>query len=161
AEAPGTEMVVLFGSHARGDWVEDHETGYQSDYDLLEVVESAEMAEDHRLWARVEEAVRPIEAPAPVALLVHGLRELTQEIRRAQVFCEEVWEQGLVLYDSRRFTVARPKAATPDERKALAEEYFEHWFTSAGRFFIQHGEAAARGWNPEAAFELHQATERY
>ena len=36
-------MVVLFGSHARGDWVEDPETGYRSDYDLLVVVESTGM----------------------------------------------------------------------------------------------------------------------
>lgn len=31
------EMVILFGSHARGDWVEDAETGYQSDYDVRSV----------------------------------------------------------------------------------------------------------------------------
>src|SRR5262249_55321606 len=84
AEAPGAEMVVLFGSHARGDWVEDPETGYRSDYDLLVVVESAEMAEDHALWARVERAVGPIAEPAPVTLIVHEFRELNQQIRRGQ-----------------------------------------------------------------------------
>ncbi len=31
-EAGPVEMIVLFGSHARGDWVEDAETGYESDY---------------------------------------------------------------------------------------------------------------------------------
>ncbi|MCE7062287.1 nucleotidyltransferase domain-containing protein [Dyadobacter sp. CY343] len=31
------EMVILFGSHARGDWVEDYQenTEYVSDYDIL------------------------------------------------------------------------------------------------------------------------------
>lgn len=31
AEAP-VEMVILFGSYARGDWVEDPENGYFSDF---------------------------------------------------------------------------------------------------------------------------------
>jgi predicted nucleotidyltransferase len=30
--------VILFGSYARGSWVEDHAGGYFSDYDLLVVV---------------------------------------------------------------------------------------------------------------------------
>jgi predicted nucleotidyltransferase len=43
--APDTGMIVLFGSHARGDWVDDHETGYHSDYDVLVVVDTPEMGE--------------------------------------------------------------------------------------------------------------------
>ena len=37
AAAP-VEMVILFGSYARGDWVEDPENGYFSDFDILVVV---------------------------------------------------------------------------------------------------------------------------
>src|SRR5580692_9999850 len=68
-EAPAAGMIVLFGSHARGDWVEDPETGYRSDYDLLVVVEGAEAAEDDRLWGKVEAAVREIAAPTPVTMI--------------------------------------------------------------------------------------------
>jgi HEPN domain-containing protein/predicted nucleotidyltransferase len=161
AEAPASGMIVLFGSHARGDWVEDPETGYRSDYDLLVVVGSAEQAEDHALWARVEAAVRPLAAPSPVTLIVHEFRELNQQIRRGQFFFTEVWEQGVVLYDSKRFTLARPKAATPEERRALAQEYFDHWFTSAEGFFDQSKYALSKGRNSISAFELHQAAERY
>ena len=161
AEAPAAGMIVLFGSHARGDWVEDPATGYRSDYDLLVVVEGAEAAEDHALWARAEAAVRALAEGSPVTLIVHDLRELNQELRRGQFFFAELLEQGVVLFDSKRFTLARPKAATPEERRALAQEYFDHWFTSAGQFFVHSEDAAARGWYPKAAFELHQATERY
>jgi HEPN domain-containing protein/predicted nucleotidyltransferase len=161
AEAPVAGMIVLFGSHARGDWVEDAETGYRSDYDLLVVVESAEAAEDHALWARVEAAVRAIATPTPVTMIVHDFRELNQQIRRGQFFFAEVWEQGVVLYDSRRFTLARPKATTPEERKALAEEYFEHWFKSAYGFFKNYKFSLGEGDRAIAAFQLHQATENY
>ncbi len=161
AEAPAADLIVLFGSHARGDWVEDLETGYRSDYDLLVVVESAEVAEDSALWSRVESAIAPIASPSPVTMIVHDLRELNQQIRRGQFFFAELWEQGVVLFDARKFTLARPKAATPAERREIAQEYFDHWFTSAGQFFVSHGDNAARGWNALAAFELHQAAERY
>jgi predicted nucleotidyltransferase/HEPN domain-containing protein len=161
AEAPASGLIVLFGSHARGDWVEDLETGYRSDYDLLVVVESPEVAEDHVLWSRVEKAIRPIAAPSPVTLIVHHLRELNLQIRRGHFFFAELWEQGVVLFNEKRFTLARPKATTSEERKALAQEYFDHWFTSAGRFFTNYEDNAARGWNSIAAFLLHQAAERY
>ena len=39
ANAP-VDMVILFGSYARGDWVEDLGTGYFSDYDLMAIVET-------------------------------------------------------------------------------------------------------------------------
>ena len=32
--------LILFGSYARGDWVEDRASGYISDYDLLVIVNS-------------------------------------------------------------------------------------------------------------------------
>jgi uncharacterized protein len=161
AEAPNAGMIILFGSHARGDWVEDLETGYRSDWDLLIVVESQEVAEDNALWSRVEAAIRPIAEPEPLTLIVHDLRDLNQQIRRGQFFFAELWEQGVVLFDAKRFTLARPKAATPEERKELAQEYFDHWFKSADDFFDQSRYALANGRNSIAAFELHQATERY
>src|SRR5678816_2547702 len=70
-EAEATGMVVLFGSHARGDWVEDPETGYRSDYDLLIVVESPEVAEDDALWSRVRAAIQPFAEPSVVQIIVH------------------------------------------------------------------------------------------
>ena len=30
--------IILFGSYARGDWVEDRKSGYRSDYDVLVIV---------------------------------------------------------------------------------------------------------------------------
>ena len=38
--------MILFASHARGDWVEDAETGYKSDYDFLVVVETEAQVAD-------------------------------------------------------------------------------------------------------------------
>ena len=37
--------IILFGSHARDDWVEAPKEGYFSDYDLLIIVNAAEALE--------------------------------------------------------------------------------------------------------------------
>ena len=51
--AAEVEMVVLFGSRARGDWVEDTKGGYVSDFDILVIVERASMVDEHDLWSAV------------------------------------------------------------------------------------------------------------
>ncbi len=41
-------MIILFGSYARGNWVENLVTGYFSDYDLMVIVATEEQARDRR-----------------------------------------------------------------------------------------------------------------
>jgi uncharacterized protein len=158
---PEVEMIVLFGSHARGEQVSDPDTGYVSDYDLLVVVSDAKAGERSEVWSEVRKKVDRFAQPATAPMIIHEVRELNQEIRRGQFFFSEIAAQGIVLHDSKRFVLARPKAATPEERRELAQEYFDHWFTTAGQFFTHYEGDTARGWNATAAFELHQATERY
>ena len=66
-----------------------------------------------------------------------------------------------MLFDRRRFSLAKPKALNAQERLALAERNFENWYDSAGKFWRGSRDYGARQWLKEAAFLLHQATERY
>ncbi len=154
-------MLILFGSHARGDWVEDAETGYKSDYDFLVVVDTEEQAADVMLWAELERRVRAIIGETPLTLIVHDVKFVNREIRIGQYFFSDIANEGVMLYDSRRFTLAKPKALNAEERLALAERNFSSWFDSAGKFWRSSRDAGARLWLKEAAFLLHQATERY
>ncbi len=160
-EVAPAEILLLFGSYARGNWVVDRVTGYRSDFDLLVIVASLNDAEALRLESSISDAIRPIAEPVPVSVIVHDAKQINHEIRRGQYFFADLAREGVVLYDSHRFSLAKPKTATPEERKALAEEYFTHWFTSAGQFYSDFKAGIERGWNAKAAFELHQATERY
>lgn len=45
----------MFGSYARGDWVEDLESGYRSDYDLLAVVNIHFAAEEDEIWLKIDD----------------------------------------------------------------------------------------------------------
>jgi HEPN domain-containing protein/predicted nucleotidyltransferase len=155
------EMLILFGSYARGNWVEDLATGYFSDYDLMAVVETPELAKDLSLWGAIEREIRPHAGRIPVSLVVHDVRQLNHEIRIGQYFYADVANEGILLFDSRRFQLAKPKALTELERFELGLHNFDYWFQSANEFWRGAGYYAARGLGPHAAFSLHQAAERY
>ena len=49
--------VILFGSHARGDWVDAPLSAnqYKSDYDILVIVSQKELTDRAAYWAKAEE----------------------------------------------------------------------------------------------------------
>jgi len=59
--------VVLYGSYARGDWVDDPIGGYQSDYDILVVV-----SDDRDFAGQLGDGDRIAVAPAPPASAADG-----------------------------------------------------------------------------------------
>ena len=155
------ELLILFGSHARGEQVADPVTGYVSDYDLLAIVETEQQAEDHATWEPLVAKARALAGETPVALIAHDIRFVNHEIRVGQYFFADVVNEGILLHDSRRYHLARPKALNDGERLELAERNFRHWFGSASEFWRGCRYYAARGLLNHAAFLLHQATERY
>jgi predicted nucleotidyltransferase/HEPN domain-containing protein len=159
--APGVEMVILFGSHARGDWVEDPENGYFSDFDLLVAVATEAQARDLTLWTGLSRQAQSLAERTPVTVIVHDLREINHEIRLGQYFFIDILREGVLLYTSRRHQLATPKALLPQDRLRLGLVNFRYWFGSANEFWRGTGYYAARGLGPHAAFLLHQAVERY
>ena len=155
------DMLILFGSRARGDWVDDQETGYRSDYDLLIVVENEQQVNDLVVWGELERKVRAIIGDTPLTFIVHDIKFVNKEIRVGQYFFGDIANEGVMLFDRRRFSLAKPKALNAQERLALAERNFENWYDSAGKFWRGSRDYGARHWLKEAAFLLHQATERY
>jgi predicted nucleotidyltransferase len=153
------EMVILFGSHARGDWVEDAEQGYFSDHDILAIVESPKVAEDTALWSALESKAREVSGKA-VTLIAHDLKFVNNEIRVGSYFFGDIRNEGVVLYNTHRFNLATPKEVNPVERAARAERNFVFWFESAKGFVDLSTDAIARKLNAHAAFQLHQAAER-
>ena len=134
AEAP-VDMVILFGSYARGDWVEDLETGYRSDFDVLAVVGTEEQARNHELWSQLSQKCRDLAGRTPVTLIVHDIKELNHELRLGQYFFIDILREGVLLYNSRRVQLASPKALTPIDRLKLGLVNFRYWFGSASEFW--------------------------
>jgi predicted nucleotidyltransferase len=116
-------MLILFGSHARGDWVEDAETGYKSDYDFLVVVETEAQVADVMPWGELEQRVRAVIGDTPLTLIVHDVKFVNREIRIGQYFFGDIANEGVALYDSRKFTLAKPKVAALKECEPFLSEW--------------------------------------
>lgn len=154
--------IILFGSYARNDWVDEPENGYQSDYDLLVVVSHRDLTEIADYWYVAEDKIlRDPTIARPVNIIVHSLDEVNQALLRGEYFWVDIARDGIALYELPCHSLATPMPLTAADAYKMAKEYFDRWIESAGRFLATGISHTEKGWNNEAAFELHQATERF
>jgi predicted nucleotidyltransferase/HEPN domain-containing protein len=158
--------IILYGSYARGGWVDEPHTakGYQSDFDLLIIVNDKRLTDRVAYWVKAEERLNRELAitktlKTPVNFIVHTLHEVNDGLAHGRYFFIDVAREGVALYQSDDSELAEPKPKTPEQALAMAKEYFEEWFPSgAGRLetarYVQ-----GQGRLKEAAFDLHQSTE--
>jgi len=158
--------IILFGSYARGDWVEDPIGRYFSDYDLLVVVDREELTDVPEFWARTEE--RLIEELAsgrnlrtPVSLIYHSLDDVNEKLRLGRYFFIDIVREGILLFEEPGHPFAEPKPLSPAQALRETRDYFDEWFESAGEFLEGAEFHKTRGHSNIAAFNLHQATERF
>jgi predicted nucleotidyltransferase/HEPN domain-containing protein len=154
------EMLILFGSHARGDWVEDEENDYLSDYDLLVIVDSFRLATNTSRH-QIHEEVRRCTGETPVSLITHDIRHVNTELRLGQYFFTDVAKEGILLYDSKRFGLSKPGAIPGAKRVEIALEQFERCFVAATEFWRGTDFFAHKRLESHAAFLLFQAAETY
>jgi predicted nucleotidyltransferase/HEPN domain-containing protein len=158
--------IILFGSYARGDWVEDPVGRYFSDYDLLVVVDREELTDVPEFWAKTEEQLLQELASGkklrtPVSLIYHSLEDVNEKLRLGRYFFIDIVRDGILLFEEPGHPFVQPKPLSPAEALRETQDYFEEWFESAVDFLQSAGDAKSRGKNKLAAFLLHQATERF
>ena len=157
--------LILFGSYARGDWVEDRKSGYSSDYDLLVVVNYGSFAEQYEAWEKaaerfLQELTITRRLSTPVNFIVHTLTDFNDQLAHGRPFFVDIARDGIMLYELPGYPLAAPKTLAPEEARAEAQQHFDHWFPNAARRFELAQEAMRRGYDKEAAFDLHQTVER-
>jgi len=154
--------VILYGSYARGDWVEDRSSGYRSDYDLLIVVHSESFAQEHELWLSLDERLLQEQIAhrieTPVIPIVHSLHDLNDQLSRGRPFFVDIVKDGKVLYEEEGHPLARPKVLTKEEAKVEAGRSFNEWSQNA-KGFLKAEEGLGDEYPRQRAFFLHQATE--
>jgi hypothetical protein len=152
------ERVILYGSHARGDWVDDPANGYLSDFDVAVLVGSPALAVDEALWADCQERARDAAGDTPVSLIVHTVDDVRQQLERGGSFFRDVMAEGVALYDAGRVAITVPDV-TPAMHHALAQDAFERYFEHATQLYLSFERNLAHGSLAIAAFELHQVAE--
>lgn len=157
--------VILFGSFARGDWVADPVGGYFSDFDLLVVVDHEDLTDVVEYWAKADERLLQEVAitkriSAPVNFIVHSLADVNEKLRLGRYFFVDIIKDGVALYEAQGHQLERPEPLSSEAALGEAEALFGEWYESANRYLTNARDNVERCWGKEAAFLLHQATER-
>ena len=158
------EMIVLYGSYARGDYKEeedlapDRKSGDVSDYDILVVTTEKDTVRNGYLWEKVKEALRTLDLSAWPQLIVHDRWYLAKVLKRKHYFFNDIFVEGIALYDSGVFVPNIREKLTPEERREAAQEHFDHWFESAKEYYQKFVYAFSQHYKT-AAFDLQQAAE--
>ncbi len=155
--------IILFGSYARGGWVDDHRGGYYSDYDLLVIVNREQLTDVAEYWYKAEDRLNREPTIKPqVNFIVHSLQDVNGQLAEGRYFFSDIVKDGIALYDLKGHKLKDPKPQTPDAALTLARTYFEKGLPRAQGFLKT---AISSKDDPEpalqniAAFLLHQATE--
>ncbi len=152
--------IILFGSHATGKWVNDPAHGYLSDYDILVILNNEDLLEEYKIWTIVEQRINQ-HLKQPLNLLVHTLEQVNEALAQGHYFFTDIKKEGILLLDADGRELVQAGNLTAHEAREIAEEHYAHWFESAKSFIIDFGHCMDRQDYRKAAFELHQATERF
>jgi len=160
------EKLILYGSYARGGWVDEPHTakGYRSDFDLLIIVNDKRLTERVDFWLKLEDRlIRELAIDktlhTPVNFIVHTLQEVNDGLAHGRYFFMDVAKDGIALYAYDDKELHKPKPKTPEQALAMAKEYFDEWFPLAMQRFELSAVGREKGFLKPAAFDLHQSSE--
>lgn len=160
------EKIILYGSYARGGWVDEPHTakGYRSDFDLLIIVNDKRLTDRVDYWLKLDDRlIRELAIDktlhTPVNFIVHTLQEVNDGLAHGRYFFMDVAKDGIALYEADERVLHKPKPKTPEQAIAMAKEYFDEWYPAAVRRheFAKFG--LEKGHLKETAFEMHQTAE--
>ncbi|WP_245422759.1 HEPN domain-containing protein [Neorhizobium huautlense] len=156
--------VILFGSYSRGGWVEDHKSGYRSDYDILVVVNMHSVGEENELWHDVSDhflrellVTKTIETP--VNVIVHTLQDVNDQLARGRPFFIDIIRDGIMLYEKDGHPFVAPKPLSVEAEHEEARLYFKKWSKDVAALMDLAGNAFGKRYLNQAVFLFHQATE--
>jgi predicted nucleotidyltransferase len=148
----GAEIVILFGSYARGDYKERRgkNKSKKSDYDIFVVTSNNENRNVFRSGMR--EIFKDI--GVSVQLIVEQINFVNTHLEETQYFFTDIKREGKILFDSGKYELSDSKKLTPVRRREIAEEDFEMWFGTAKKIMD-----SIRVDYKLAAFDLQQVAE--
>jgi predicted nucleotidyltransferase len=154
------EMIILFGSYARGNWVEDKyvENGrtyeYKSDYDLLIILSDDKKANADTFIQAVSSKLEYLKLNTPVHPIFHGIDFVNAALSEGKYFFDDIKREGILLFNTSRYELAEKRDLSPLEVQKIAQADFDQWFESANQFFSQYNHAMNDSYWKVAAFKL-------
>ena len=156
------EMIILFGSYAKGTFVEHRYVSdgvtyeYISDYDFLAITKNnTEKASTQE--SKIMSLTEMLEPP--VNLEIHDIDYVNKGLEWGEYFWTDIVKEGIVQYDKGTIQLSEARDLSTAERKEKAQTLYNTWFPQSSEFLIDANNAANRGNYRLADFYSHQATE--
>lgn len=107
-EIGSVEMIILFGSYARGDFVERDITvvdgttySYISDFDILVVTKKPTQEKNMRLASEIERTIgERKDIRTPVTIVIEDIGHINARLEENRYFYADIKREGIMLYDS-------------------------------------------------------------
>jgi len=159
------EFIILFGSYARGNFVEydetyieDHTESYASDFDILVIVANEAKENNRQMWVEIEDRIgRKVDTN--VDLMVHNIHFINEMLSDGVSVFVDIRNDGVVLYKRDRASLVNPRTLTAAERATKAQEDYDYFMKKARNCIIGFNTYSKENVLDKAAFELHQITE--
>jgi len=165
---PDTQMIILYGSYARGDYVEYDQrvefgvpTYFMSDYDILVLTHGVDYntVTRHLRDVKFGYSGRSERWVTPLQFIHDNIGTMNRDLSDGRYFYTDIKKEGIVLYDSGNFKLEKPRKLRFDEIKAQAQEYYDEKYESAFQFLETVKYQYSLGWYKLGSFNLHQAAE--
>ena len=163
------EMIILFGSYAKNKYVDYDQrvefgtpTYYMSDYDIVILTRKPIGAIESSLYEKIKDKFfenknRPFHTHPQ--FVNYGIDEFNYALSKAHYFETEIKRDGVILYDSGAYKLARRRRLDYTEIKERAQKYFDDKFERAMSFLIDVPHPAKRSDYKQSSFYLHQSAE--
>lgn len=169
---PGCEMIILYGSYARNTYVDYDQrieygirTCFMSDYDILVVTNTRfpRHVISHILSKATDNYYKGMNRneSTTVQFIDESIDDLNKAIDKNRYFYTDIKREGIMLYNSGRYKLARRRKQNYREIKELAEEYYNERFERGNEFLLGAIFYNEQGLHKMASFNLHQACENY
>lgn len=169
---PQTEFIILYGSYARGNYVrrslriEDGgiPTVKISDYDIYVITSGINSKKADTVLDNVEDIFftgKDFDRDTPVQFINDDIKMLNKYLEQGRYFYTQIKQEGIILYNSGKFKLARRRKLNFAEIKEQAQEYFDERFQTANEFLHTAKLIYKEEYYKRASFQLHQACENY
>lgn len=172
-EVPETQYIILYGSYARGDYVDYDQrieyglrTCYQSDFDIVVLTpkkKDAQNAVYRHLRDANEKYARNFADPKlpPVEFLAEYVEEFNKSIKTGRYFYTDIVKEGIVLYNSGKYKIEPVRELNYSEILEVSKTYYEEKYSIAETRLDVAKYLYGKQKFKDASFDLHQATENF
>nr|WP_301187057.1 HEPN domain-containing protein [uncultured Alistipes sp.] len=163
------EMIVLFGSYAKNKYVDYDQrvefgtpTYYMSDYDIVILTRKPIGAVEYSLYEKIKDRFfenknRPFHTHPQ--FINYGIEDFNYALTKAHYFETEIKRDGVVLFDSGAYKLARRRKLDYTEIRDRAQKYFDDKFGKANNFLEDTLFNFKKNEYVHSSFHLHQSAE--